>query len=289
VSLGGYEDEHALTAEVAFVPSTGLPNLVPGVIVGLLPAVTSIAAFDTDAVGTSLTGRHVWRNSGWYVGGGIEKARIKEAWFSRPPDTDVRGHRLFGGKYLGQATSLDLSFESSHTVSDYPLSAACSFLRCVARSNVDADEIEVRAFHVGTVGAMQYAISGAIAWRDGDFAYTEYPTQSLPPPSLFPPLPPAGGTNGGAVFSVPFSVQQNAASVDTYAVGGEIFPTRRLGFSLGYTNVDDDFRSTDDYEVAATWFFVRHVGMRFAIARTTNDRGELRTLNTATAQLIGRF
>ncbi len=274
ISLGGYGDEQAQRRA--------------------LRSVAQPPTFDTTADGTNLTGRYVWRESGWYTGGGVETAEVEQPSFTPPPDTDVRSYRVFGGKYLGAATSVDLSLRSSTTTTDYPDSPICSFLSCIARTEIGTDEVAVQALHVGDVGAVQYSVSGSISSRDGSFEFTDRPV--VPRPPTFPPInfPPIGGGIVAVLISVPLGTQQDASSdeVDAYSVAGEILPTRRLGVRLGYTSWNGDVLREDGYEIAATWFFVRNVGVRFAFARATNDfvfESGLNTFDSSTVRLIGRF
>ena len=64
---------------------------------------------------------------------------------------------------------------------------------------------------------------------------------------------------------------------------------------MGYTRWDDDTAAEDAYDVAATWFFSRNVGLRFAYARQRTSPGlvytdtDFQAMNTSTLGVIGRF
>ena len=237
ISLGGYQDALAQHRTIGSVTSS------------------ITATLDTNADGMTLSGRYVWRESGWYAGGGIDAAEV-ELKLTSVPDTDVGGYRVFGGKYLGASTSIQLSVRSSTTTSDYLDSLVCLYRACIEQTTLETDEIAVQALHVGDLGAMQYSVSGGISTRDGTLAFTERPFVPRTPP--FPPFPPNIGPVGGFVaivlINVPLATQQDESSdeVDTYSVAGELFPTPRLGVRVGYTSWDGDALREDGYELAAT-------------------------------------
>ena len=79
-----------------------------------------------------------------------------------------------------------------------------------------------------------------------------------------------------------------------YSFGGEVFPTTKLGVRVGYTRFDGG-ANDDSYDVAATWFFKRNVGIQISWSRVRNDSMFINpnlatpTNDTADIRFIGRF
>ncbi len=70
--------------------------------------------FDLETNSLSVDLRHVWRESGWYALAGISKAELEGATsvsngLTSSSDFDTTAYSLGIGKYLGKATTLDLS------------------------------------------------------------------------------------------------------------------------------------------------------------------------------------
>jgi hypothetical protein len=62
----------------------------------------------------SASGRYVWRNSGWYAGGGLRSFSIDHPVSgSLDIDNDRDGYALSAGKYLAPSTALELEFGST--------------------------------------------------------------------------------------------------------------------------------------------------------------------------------
>ncbi len=127
--------------------------------------------------GYTATGRYVWRRSGWYAGGGFESAD-GEQWFSaQAPDvTDVRGYRVTAGKYLGDSTSLELGIGTTETDTEQGLSFVCSvFVACITGIETTADDVALRAFHVGQIGRMSYSLGGGVVSTEIDLEFAHRP------------------------------------------------------------------------------------------------------------------
>jgi hypothetical protein len=54
-------------------------------------------------------------------------------------------------------------------------------------------------------------------------------------------------------------------------VGAELFPTAKLGVRIGYTRWDDDTPADDAYDVAATWFVRRDLGLEVSYSKQSAD------------------
>ena len=132
--------------------SSGLePPLPPGI--PTIPAATG----STDGTSHTLVAglRHVWEPSGWYGLAGVTRndSEIDSVFgdFSSSFDTDATAYTLGIGKYLGQATALDLSVISSDLDGNDATTWALSFN------------------HVGSVGSSwHYAADLGVAVSDAD-------------------------------------------------------------------------------------------------------------------------
>jgi hypothetical protein len=240
-----------------------------------------------EAGGYALAGRHVWRASGWFAGGGVESADTDVATpVLSATDVDRDGYRVGFGKYLGPRTAIEATLRSATTTSRYSPSSICALIRCIIETEIASDDLGVSALHVGELGNFFYSISGGVNVSEADLTFTEasQPTASLPP---FSPI-------AGGVFAAVPPVPNSALPADrfyTYSVGSELFPTRRLSVRVGYVRWDGDRQREDGYDVGATWFFLRNVAARFGFARTNlaSFYPDLRESDAATLQIIGRF
>jgi hypothetical protein len=230
--------------------------------------------------GYTIGGRKVWRDSGWFIGGSYEggDTELLSGLAGPPTLGEIDGYGIVAGKYLAAATSLELGLRTNDITSSFGASAICSFVQCILGSTLTTDEAALSTLHVGSAGALGYSISGAIVARESEIAYdTAPPPVPVSPPFNFPAagaLPP-GGVVVNPIGAFPVSVLNvDLLPVDrhySYSVGGELFPTRRLGVGLGYVRWDGEPLLDDGYNVSTSWFFHERVAVRFAYARTTRD------------------
>ena len=255
------------------------------------------------AAGRSLFGRHVWRSSGWYVGGAFTNT---EAADPAPLPTsfsvfgeDLRSGAVTFGKYLGKATALDLTYAKAEATRTSSFSLFCNGGLCAfsplviasERFETDAESVAISAQHVASVGAMHYALSGSIAANESKATSELIVTPVVPTPATFPLPPLAGfiGVNAGLLASP--VVRLGDSRAHRYAVAGELFPTNALGIRLGYACWDGDEVLDHSVELAATWFFKRRFGARVVLAKTRTDLpiDTVQDVNSATLELIGRL
>jgi hypothetical protein len=255
------------------------------------------------AAGRSLFGRHVWRTSGWYLGGAFTNT---EAADPAPLPTqfslfgeDLRSGAVTFGKYLGKATALDLTYSKAEAKRSSSFSLFCSGTLCAftplaivaEKFETDAESLAISAQHVASVGAMHYALSGSIAANDSNATSELVVTPVVPTPATFP-LPPFGGVigrNPGSFASPVLTLGDSHAH--RYAVAGELFPTNALGIRLGYARWDGDEVLDHSVELAATWFFKRRFGACVVLAKTKTDLpvDTVQDVESATLELIGRL
>jgi hypothetical protein len=265
LSIGGFDNDER----------QGIPVTTLG---GTAQFVTTTSVLD----GYGVTGRYVWRRSGWYAGGGFESADGERRFdFQAPHITDVRGYRVTAGKYLGDSTSLELLLGTNETDTEW--GASCSvFLPCITGQLVTADDVALRAFHVGEIGRMSYSLGGGVASTELDYALRFRPPATPPLPPIPPPV--------GGVVPLPTTLRETASfDFETYSLVAELFPTRRIGVRVGYVRWDGDTQQDDGYDVAATWFFVPRVAARVSFARTVRDIAEIRHTDATALEIFGRF
>jgi hypothetical protein len=234
----------------------------------------------------SVGGRYVFPGSKWYFGGSYTKSDIEDPGSLAQPDIDASGYGLLVGKYLGSATTLEVTFNTSERESEFPIVACLLLQPCTTlatgTSEERRDHASVNVFHVRRFRSMTYSLSGRIAESSGRVAI-DTPSFTLPPPSNFP---------------VPATtLDVSIPRLKSYSVGGELFPTVKLGVRIGYSRWDDDTPAGDAYDVATTWFVRRDIGLQFVFSRHTIDDAaaviftdeDFQHADTATVRVIGRF
>jgi hypothetical protein len=129
---------------------------------GVQRTITSSDATD----GYSASGRYVWRESGWYAGGGIANADgdpPSSTCFAR--DRELRGASVHAGKYFGRATSIELSAATTEMTEELvqlcPLFPLLPFGSPVLFGpDLQSDEATLSVLHVGALGRLTYAVTG---------------------------------------------------------------------------------------------------------------------------------
>jgi hypothetical protein len=230
--------------------------------------------------GYTIGGRKIWGERGWFLGGSYEggDTELSSGLAGAPTLGNIEGYGSVAGKYLAATTSLELGLRTSDVTTSFGVSTICSFLQCVLGSTLTTDEAALSTLHVGRAGALGYSLSGAVVARESEIAYDVAPppvSSPLPFPGPVPSTLPPSGVTVNPIGAFPVSV----LNVDllpierhySYSVGGELFPTRRLGVGLGYVRWDGEPLLDDGYNVNTTWFFHERVAVRFAYARTTRD------------------
>jgi hypothetical protein len=228
---------------------------------GFGPVPLPVSSFTARTDAYTVSGRYVWRESGWYAGGRAEHAVTDPA---QPFYTDItlKGYSAFGGKYLGPSTTLDLTLESTESTTHVePI--ACANPPCLlplfAASKTSGDNVGVAVQHLGKLAAMHYAVAGHIGANHMEIRLPDF--------------------NNQLVYS------QRARM---YAVSGELLPTARIGVRLEYSSFSDDPARDHDYGLSASWFFKRNVTVQFSWLRT-NPSGNSADFDDWSVGLLGRF
>ena len=221
--------------------------------------------FDSETREYSIGGRYVLPPSKWYFGGHYLTGEVDDPAALATLSTDVESYGVLAGKYFGAATTLELVVEQSEldrTADFFVCTIAACFVAGESSLEATTDTIRLDAMHVQRFGSLTYTLFGGIAERSVHLV-ARTPAFTLPVP---PPFGPIGG------------LQVPARTTDTelepsraYSLGGELFPTAKLGVRLGYTRVDDDSLLDDAYDISTTWFFRRNVGLQFTFRRQQGE------------------
>jgi hypothetical protein len=272
--------------------------------IGVPPPGTPTTATATEnTTGFVIGGRYVWSASGWFVGASYRDADTDQDPSSSvfQQETTIDGYQLFGGRYFGESTSLDVAAGTTRQTSE--LNINCFTSLCLSGStatDIDTDDWSIGALHVRRGARLTYSISGRVSSAKITPSIEE--VQLTMPSGVLPPFPapgtpfPAPGTIVAGLIALPVApgtfTGPPAASDerDTYSVGGELFPTDRLGFRVGVARSDGDFAEDDSYDLSATWFFKRALAVEFVLARTERQTGSLRRdVDSGEVRLLGRL
>jgi hypothetical protein len=220
----------------------------------------------------SVGGRYLLRPSQWYFGGSYTTGDIDPPPLLGPADSDSSGYGVIVGKYLGAATTLEAAYERSKVSGESEFTVCSLTMLCQSLGTQTQEErrehASVRFLHVRTARSLTYSLLARIAASSGEI------------------------TIATPFFTLPI----NLPRLKSYSVGGELFPTARLGVRLGYTRWDDATPADEAYDVAATWFITRRVGLELVLSRQTSDESYLPPgiaasdhADAAALRVIGRF
>ena len=240
-----------------------------GLVSGIGTPVDAVTETDEYAIG----GRYVLPTSKWYFGGRYERSET-DAY-----DVEGDAYGLLAGKYFGASTSLELALTSSEQRSqfDVPL---CPPPICTTtgtfETELETDEAGLAVMHVRRFRSLTYSLFGRIVQTEAS-AVVRFPETII--------------SIGGVPVTIPtLTSEADLPRIRTYSVGGELFPTSKVGIRLGYTTFDGDVSADDAYDVAVTWFFRRNVGLQFTFARQrADDATDFRYADTVGIRATGRF
>ena len=238
----------------------------------------------------SLAGRYVWRESGWFAGGGVERGGTDES----PSERDVQSsaYRAVAGRYLGEATTLDVTLGTRRERRD-PDEVICeAFARqCfgLAGADIDSEEAGVSVRHAGELWGHDYSVqAGARSSRSEHRA-------------VWPRLVDASGRpiTGSWVPDRDFAIEDGGLlytdETRVYRLSGSWYPAPALRVRLSYLAVrNNEFAEIDADGVGllAGWFFRRKLSAEFSFTRTRLEQAfgpESRDSDTASVRLLGRF
>jgi hypothetical protein len=262
------------TGPVAGNPGGGPITLPPGFFV---PVVVEADAY-------TLGGRYVLPESKWYFGGSYTKSDIGDrASFAQPEER----YGVLVGKYLGSATTLEVAWNTNETEREFPRATICPGGQpCIdfgiGTNKRQQEHASVSVLHVRRLRSMTYSLSGRIAGSRANVSIN-YPEVTLPPPV--------------SITLPALDLSASLPRLQSYSVGGELFPTAKLGVRIGYTRWDDDTHADDAYDVVATWFVRRDFGLQFIYSQQSLDDGtaplffddDFKAADTVAIRLVGRF
>jgi hypothetical protein len=112
-----------------------------------------------ETTGYAVSGRYVRPSSGWYVGAGYRDSEMNREPLSpgSRQDTTTDGYQLFGGRYFGESTSLDLAAGATRQTSELTISCITSL--CLSGSTatrIDTDDWSIGALHVRQGSRLSY-------------------------------------------------------------------------------------------------------------------------------------
>jgi hypothetical protein len=235
------------------------------------PAVVSDSSVTTDDF--TIGGRYVLAESKWYVGGDYTKVTNDPlaTFYDR---FDSKSYRALAGKYFGPNTTLELSLNRSEQEFGR-LSNFCSPSVCPAgpidiETKATTEDIDLRFEHVRRFRSLTYSLFGGVSQANG------HSTTVL-------------GPFGRSEFEL--------ARRWTYSFGAEAFPTRKVGIGVGYTRSDGDPGRGESYDVTASWFFKRNIGIQGGWSQARTESNALPgsgipanpRADTTDVRFIGRF
>jgi len=236
------------------------------------------------------SGRYVLPGKKWYAGGRYAQIDNDIEPGSLLTDASRHGAAVFAGRYFGVATTLDLSLDRAVDETRGTGVACVNLVFCAAvvPQSVDQtrDTATLSVLHMRRFRSLTYTLGGSVADSSGQAVIHSGAFDFSLPASMFPP---------GVVFFKPPVIKVPARTTELgldryliYSVAAELFPTRKLGVRIGYAGWDDSSTSDYAYDVAATWFVSRNVGLRFALGRQ-HAHANLDDTDIAAVQATGRF
>ena len=241
--------------------------------------------YTTETAEWSVAGRYVWRESGWFAGGGVERGGSEESTSVR--DVHSSGYRVVGGKYLGDATALEMTVGMSRDLQD-PDVVVCEALgrRCYGLVSTDAhtDEAGVSIRHVGELWGRAYSVGA-----DARLSRSEH--RVVGPLHLDPEGRPIVDT--GRVWAVEEGELLYTDESQLYNLSAVWYPTPALGVRASYVKfTQDEFGDAHGMGLTAGWFFRRNLSAKISFSRTRQDGAldpRFRDSDTASIRLLSRF
>lgn len=233
---------------------------------------TSVSETETEI--RSIAGRHVLSGSGWYAGAAYQ------AGDGDPPsspvlerDMEIEGYSVHFGRYLSPSTSLEMTWRSTESRSEV-VSFTCTAPFCLRPSGheITAEEAAIRVMHVGTIGALDYSVSGAATSHRTDVRILPGELLEGDDGADVPPAPFGNPPVGLTSIAAPATPSRPALGrFRRYAGAFEAFPTARLGARAGYSRWDGASALEQAYEISIEWFFRRNVNAQLTLTRTERN------------------
>ena len=235
-----------------------------------------------------VSGRYVWPDSGWYVGGGTERADTDE----RPSELGVEtsAYRVATGWYFADSTALDLTLGAKREKQE-PDEVVCEALyrTCYGLLNddIDTQEVALSVRHVGELRGATYSVLAGFQSSRSDYRLVKprlVDRQGRPIPREDPRRE-ASVLEDGDLW--------HSEEIRVAFLSGEWFPSLALGVRLDYARVEQElFGNTDGVGLTVNWFFRRNVAAEVSFMRTRLDEAlepAFRDSDTASVRLLGRF
>ena len=256
-------------------PPEGLPDS------GALPGI-GLLQRDFDALGEDLdfesseyavSGRYVWADSGWYVGGRLDRGTI-----DRPTDgsalavgADTEGYGVWAGRYFGEVTAVEVRINSSERTSVQEISFPRLNLAFDIGARTSTDNLGVSVRRAGL-------LAGRLYWLSANLGRDRSDTRLIIPSILdFAQSPDI----------VPSRDIDRSTSGYQYGLTAGLYPNRAIGVRLNYTRGDDGGSLAG---VSASWFFTPNAAVDVALARVElESRAYAVDVDVVMLRLLGRF
>jgi hypothetical protein len=230
----------------------------------------SFSELADDPTAFTLNGAYVLPGKKWYFGASYAKSDL-DGVVQPVTRSDEKGYGVLAGRYLGASTTLELGLgraERTLESSMCTVAAPCPPFVLPYSEETTTDSVSLDVFHVRRFRSLTYSLQGSVSQAEAAFDI------SSPLPSLVPAMSGDGPTRR------------------VYSVAGELFPTNRLGFSLGFSRPDGELvPDAESYDIGASWFFKPRVAVQFTLSRTSIDLGAFGTSHSDNAgiRFIGRL
>lgn len=230
----------------------------------------SFSEIADDPTAFTLNGAYVLPGKKWYFGANYAKSDL-DGVVQPVTRYDEKGYGVLAGRYLGASTTLELGLgRSERTLESSMCTAAapCPPFVLPYSEETTTDSVSLDVFHVRRFRSLTYSLQGSVSQAEAAFDI------SSPLPSLVP------------------AMSGNGPTRRVYSVAGELFPTHRLGISLGFSRPDGELvPDAESYDIGASWFFKPRVAVQFTLSRTSIDLGAFGTGHSDNAgiRFIGRL
>ncbi len=269
-----------------------VPGVRPGT--GALPPALGafVSDLDIDSSEYAVSGRYVWADSGWYLGGRLDRGTVDRPrgdslWSAvagervnellgttdwpraesvlGPGSADTEGYGVWAGKYFGDVTAVEVRLNSNELTSVQEYSFSRLNLAFEAGTKTSTDYFGVSVRRAGLV-------AGRLYWLAANLGRDRSDTRLILP---------------SITNIVPSPDVDLSTSGYRYGLTAGLYPNRAIGVRMNYTRGDDGGSLAG---VSASWFFVPNAALDVGLARVELERGAYAVdVDVVTLRLLGRF
>lgn len=223
---------------------------------------------DASISDASVTGRYVWNDSGWYLGGRLQRRLVDQPGRNLTMQRTTSGFRLSGGKFVDPVTSLEMRVGSTDRDSTLEVQLSLPFLR----TSIDLGSrstIENLGFSVRRAGLL----GGSIYWLSANLGFVRTHVSHRIPPLVegYLPEPVSDRSTNGYEYGFSFG----------------LYPTRAVGIRMLLSRGADGSGLAG---IATSWFVVSNAAIEFTVARTKFVFDSLSAeVDSVSLRLLGRI